>query len=95
MSTRMSIEEVSVGMTAEGRGTWLLGIAVTAAVANVGLNLVLIPRWGPSGAAAATVAAAAAALSPPLAPLAGFFAGEGAQLGDFGSAAPRRAAPDD
>ncbi len=47
----------TVAMTAEGRGTWLLGISGTAAAVNVGLNLVLIPLWGASGAAAATVAA--------------------------------------
>ena len=39
-----------------GAGTWLLRTAVAGCVANVALNLVLIPRFGMHGAAAATVA---------------------------------------
>jgi O-antigen/teichoic acid export membrane protein len=43
-------------------GTVLLGSA-GALAANVGLNLVLIPRWGPAGAAAATSASYAVELA--------------------------------
>ena len=39
-----------------GAGAWLLRTAVAGCVANVALNLVLIPRFGMHGAAAATVA---------------------------------------
>ena len=39
-----------------GAGGWLLRTAVIGCVFNVGLNLVLIPRFGMQGAAAATVA---------------------------------------
>ena len=39
-----------------GAGGWLLRTAVIGCVANIGLNAVLIPRFGMHGAAAATVA---------------------------------------
>jgi O-antigen/teichoic acid export membrane protein len=39
-----------------GAGSWLLRTAVIGCLANVAMNLVLIPRYGIHGAAAATVA---------------------------------------
>jgi O-antigen/teichoic acid export membrane protein len=39
------------------RSRALAGSAMTAAVVNVGLNIVLVPHWGLAGAAAATLAA--------------------------------------
>jgi O-antigen/teichoic acid export membrane protein len=36
-----------------GRSGWTLAVAATSLVMNVGLNLILIPRWGMAGAAVA------------------------------------------
>jgi O-antigen/teichoic acid export membrane protein len=46
-----------------GAGGWLLRAAVVGCVANVALNLVLIPRFGMHGAAAATVAGEALSMA--------------------------------
>ena len=46
-----------------GAGSWLLRAAVIGCVLNVGLNLVLIPRFGMYGAAAATVAGEAVSMT--------------------------------
>ena len=46
-----------------GAGGWLLRTAVVGCVANVALNLVLIPRFGMHGAAAATVAGEALSMA--------------------------------
>ena len=46
-----------------GAGGWLLRTAVIGCVLNVGLNLVLIPRFGMHGAAAATVAGEALSMT--------------------------------
>ena len=46
-----------------GAGAWLLRTAVAGCVANVALNLALIPRFGMHGAAAATVAGEALSMA--------------------------------
>ena len=46
-----------------GASGWLLRTAVIGCVLNVGLNLVLIPRFGMHGAAAATVAGEAVSMT--------------------------------
>ena len=48
------------GIAIERRTAWPLAIAMTSAVLSVVLNALLIPRWGPLGAAVATLAAAVA-----------------------------------
>ncbi len=48
---------VSPGVHLAGRTKYLSGLALLAAVANVGLNLVLIPRFGMMGAAWSTALA--------------------------------------
>ena len=53
-----------------GKTAWTFYNALSAAVVNVGLNLLLIPRWGMLGAAVAWAAAIAAQNLVPLAQLA-------------------------
>jgi O-antigen/teichoic acid export membrane protein len=48
---------LSIGLHIEKRTPWITWIALIAAAANVGLNLVLIPFWGMVGAAMATAGA--------------------------------------
>ncbi len=52
----------AIAISAEA-GRWLLWTAVLGCLANIAMNLVLIPRYGPAGAAAATVAGEALCLA--------------------------------
>ena len=52
----------AVALSADA-GRWLFRTAVLGCLVNVGMNLVLIPRYGPSGAASATVVGEALSLT--------------------------------